>query len=199
MIGLLSITQIITFVAVSYALLNILCVAIALSFSDHSWSIWTSATIAFSGATMLQLALMGWFYFGWRRFWRWFPGLSRRLYPDIDGEWKIKIEWRDQEGSGIVDAKATIRQDFLRVSMEVASHSSDSRTLIAQPKKDPESGVPLLYYVYEVTPKSIGGNAGTPYFGVATLRFTEGEGEELRGNYWTNRQTSGYFQLSRQM
>ena len=199
MIGLLPIARIIRYVAVAYAVLTALCAAIALQFGDVSWSAWTSISFAFSGATVLQLALMVWLCFGWRRFWRWFPALNDLLYPDIGGEWNLKIYWQGHQKHGDVDARATIRQDFVRVSMEVASPSSDSKTLIAQPKRDPESGAPLLYYIYEVTPKSIGANPGSPYLGAAILKFSEAAGGELRGNYWTSRQTSGHFRLSRHM
>jgi hypothetical protein len=41
--------------------------------------------------------------------------------------------------------KRSVKQNFLK------SSKSDSQTLMAQPKKDPESGRPLLYYVYLVT------------------------------------------------
>ena len=199
MIGLLPITRTITFVAVVYAILIALCAAMAWQLGGHSWSTWSSIKFALAGASVLQLTLMGWIYFGWRRFWRWMPALNRLLYPDIDGEWNIKIYWQGQDEDGVVDAKATIRQDFRRISIEVASSSSDSQTLTVQAKKDQESGVPILYYMYVVTPKSIGKNPDTPYHGAAILRFSEVNGREFRGNYWTSKQTSGHFQLSRQM
>jgi SMODS-associating 2TM, beta-strand rich effector domain len=83
------------------------------------------------------------------------------------------------------------------VSMEVRSPKSDSQTLMAQPKKDPESGRPLLYYVYLVTPKAVGVNPSLPYHGAAILKFSETGGGELSGNYWTTQQTGGHFQLLR--
>ena len=140
---------------------------------------------------------MGWFYFGWRRLWRWIPSLNRLLFPDIGGEWKIEIHWQRQGHRGVVDAEATVRQDFLRVSMEVRSPKSNSQTLIAQPKKDPESGRPMLYYVYLVIPKAVGANPSPPYHGAAILKFSETGGGQLSGNYWTTQQTSGHFRLSR--
>ena len=195
MIALLPIARTITFIAVAYAILIALCVAIALQFGDVSWSTWTTIEFALSGATVLQLALMVSFCFGWRRLWRWFPILNRLLYPDIGGEWSITINWQTQKTNGVVHARATIRIDFLRVSMEVTSPSSDSQTLIAQPKKDPESGAPLLYYVFLVTPKSIGTKPKAPYFGAAILRFSNAQAEQLSGNYWTTRPTTGHFEL----
>ena len=59
MIGLLPIASIISYVAVAYAALIALCVAISLQFGDASWSAWTSVSIAISGASVLQLALIG--------------------------------------------------------------------------------------------------------------------------------------------
>ena len=196
MIGLLSITRIITFVAIVYAILTVLCAELAWNLGESSWSIRYQIWIAVSGAAALQLVLTGWLYFGWRRLWRWFPALNHLVYPDMGGEWNIEIHWQDPKDSGVVGAKATIRQDFLRISMEVTSPSSDSQTLIAQPKRDPESGVPLLYYVYVVTPKSMGSSADSPYFGAAILRFSKADGGKLSGNYWTTKQTTGHFSLS---
>ena len=197
MISLLPIAQVIRFVAVLYAALITLLFAILLQVVDGSSSAWTSISFAFSGATLLQMALWGWLYFGWRRLWRRFPVLNRWLYPDIGGDWNIQIHWQSLQEHGVVDATATIRQDFVRMSMEVRSPSSDSQTLIAQPKRDPESGMPLLYYVYAVSPKLIGADPSSPYFGVAILKFSEYEGGVLRGNYWTSRQTNGHFRLFR--
>src|SRR5207302_1380783 len=98
-------------------------------------------------------------------------------------------------GTGVVKAKATIKQDFLRFSMEVASPKSDSLSLIAQPKKDPESGRSLLYYIYLVIPKDVGPNPSLAYHGAAILRFSETGGGQLSGNYWTSKRTSGHFEL----
>jgi SMODS-associating 2TM, beta-strand rich effector domain len=197
MISLLPMAQVVGFIAVVYAVLITLTGAITWKFGGHSETLWGSVGFAFSGATALQIVLMGWFYFGWRHLWRWFPALSRLLFPDIGGEWKIKINWQGDGRRGVVDAEATVRQDFLRVSMEVRSPKSESQTLIAQPKKDPESGRPLLYYVYLVTPKAVGANPSLPYHGAAILKFSEAGGGELSGNYWTTQQTAGHFRLSR--
>ena len=51
--------------------------------------------------------------------------------------------------------------------------------------------------MYFVTPKSVGADAGPPYYGAAILRFSEAGGGQLGGNYWTSQQTTGHFQLSR--
>jgi hypothetical protein len=198
MIYLLPIGQVISFISVVYAVLIVLAIPISWKFGGHSQTVWGSIGFAFSGATVLQLVLMVCFNFGWRRLWKWIPALNRMLFPDIGGEWKIEINWHGEgKDGGVVNAEATIRQDFLRVSMEVRSPKSDSQTLIAQPKKDPESGRPVLYYVYHVTPKAMGANSSPQYHGAAILKFWEADGGQLRGNYWTSQRTSGHFLLRR--
>ena len=199
MISLFSITRIVKYGAVAYAIIVVLLGAVLAQFNDGSWSTWADIRIAVAGAAGLEGVLLVLVYFGWRRLWRWFPILNRWLYPDISGVWNMTIDWQGQGNQGTVDAKATIRLNFTRISMEVRSPGSDSQTLMAQPKKDPESGRPLLYYVYAVIPKAIGTNARPTYYGAAMLKFWESEGGELSGNYWTNEQRRGHFRLSRQV
>jgi hypothetical protein len=196
MIGLMPIGRVIGVISTVYAVFVALGVAITWKFGGSSETIWGSVGYAFAGATPLQAALLVWFYFGWRKLWKLFPALNR-LFPDIAGEWQMKIDWQGAGQRGVVNAQATVKQDFLRVSMEVKSPKSESQTLIALPKKDPESGRPLLYYVYLVTPKVVGANPSSPYHGAAILKFSAADGGELSGNYWTTQQTRGHFQLRR--
>jgi SMODS-associating 2TM, beta-strand rich effector domain len=68
---------------------------------------------------------------------------------------------------------------------------------MAHPKRDPESGRPMLYYVYRVVPKNIDPDAGQAYEGSAILKLSNTGINELSGNYFTSRQTKGYFELTR--
>ena len=198
MIRILSTSKIVTLIAVIYATLTAICSAVIAQFGAGAWEIEAVIGFALSGAAVLEIVLVAWMNVAWRWLWRTIPALSRWVYPDMGGKWKITINWQKEGDHGTVEAKAIIRQDFLRISMEVISNRSESVTLIAEPRKDQESGTPLLYYVYLVTPLLIGDEAGSPYFGAARLRFSEGKGEELSGNYWTSKQTNGHFRLLRQ-
>jgi hypothetical protein len=179
MIGLLPIGRVIAVISAFYAAAIFLIAAIIWQFSAHPQTTWTVVKLAFTGATILQFSLMAWFYLGWRTVWRRFPALNRLLFPDIAGVWKIKINWQGLGQNGVVHAEATIKQDFLRISMEVRSPDSDSQTLLALPKRDPESGVSLLFYIYLVVPKAIGSNPRSPYYGSAMLRFSDADGGSL--------------------
>jgi hypothetical protein len=110
----------------------------------------------------------------------------------------MTIDWTRGPKTGQVTARCTIVQTFATLSMEVHSPGSDSQTLIAQPRRDPESGRATLYYVYVVSPRAIGSDATAKYDGAAILRFfPEEQGGTLRGNYWTSVDSCGHFTLLR--
>lgn len=194
MINLLPIPRLIAWIAGGYAALVILVVPAA----THATSV--SAGVAFAGVSWLYLLLLGLTSIGWKYVWKWVPMLNHWLFPLIEGEWKMTIHWQRDDENGTVAAQATIKQSFLKISMEVSSRDSDSETLIAHPKKDAESGTPLLYYVYRVTPRKTNGHAGCEaYLGSAILKFRPSRhSAELRGNYFTSAGTQGHFELSRE-
>jgi nucleoside phosphorylase len=115
--------------------------------------------------------------------------------PDISGEWMMDIHWQREQREGKVVATAVIQQESARISMEVYSTGSDSRTLLAQLGRE-GSGNLVLHYLYEVEPKAIGSDAGSPYRGAAILRFYR-DSDVLRGNYWTSQLSRGHFELTR--
>jgi hypothetical protein len=118
-------------------------------------------------------------------------------FTDLNGNWNMIIEWNRGEQSGEVSATATIRLDFLRISMEVHSKDSDSETLLAQLKRSPETGLPLLFYVYRVHPKRTAGNDYPLYDGSAVLKLSSNTKLGLEGNYFTDAKTRGHFRLTR--
>ncbi len=148
-------------------------------------------------ASMYDLLLLCLAHFGWRWIWRKIPLLSSLLFPDLNGQWRMTIHWSGVDGRGEVEANAVIKQSFVSFSIEVRSDGSDSETLVVQPKKDPESGRPILYYVYRVIPKGGQDSAASSYEGAAILKFFEEDSHGLRGNYFTSRNTQGRFELQR--
>lgn len=197
MISLLPLHRVIVVVATVYACVIVLVLLLTLPL-DVSPDVVTSIRLALAGGTILNLLLLAVFYFGWKWLWKKLPILGSWLFPDLNGNWKMTISWFGIPGEhGKVQAEAVIRQDFLRISMEVLSPGSESETLMAQPKKDPESGRPVLYYVYRVIPKRIGSESGSSYEGAAILKFSGAERDRLEGNYFTSRQTQGHFVLTR--
>lgn len=194
MIMLLPIGRVIAIVAIVYALLLTL-------FLGVWWQAAKDPTIlgglgfALRGATPIQLILTGFIYFGWTWIWKMIPKLNDWLFPDLNGEWIMDIHYNLKGQSGHTAAVATIKQNFVSLSMEVSAPNSDSQTLIAVPRKDPVSSRAMLYYVYNVTPHATSPKLAGSYTGAAILRFASTNGGELGGNYWTSAQTTGRFTI----
>lgn len=196
MLSLISPLRVISIVATGYAMLVVLCLLAYMVWTSDV-ATWTALKVALSGALVLDIALFIGVHFIWKWLWAKYPILNTLLFPDLNGRWHMEIHWVGSEAHGKVSATATIQQDFLHISMEVASDGSDSETLMAKPKKDPESGRPLLYYVYRVVPKHITAHASQSYEGAAILKFDSTQAQCLRGNYFTSRKTVGHFVLRR--
>ncbi|MCP2223560.1 MULTISPECIES: hypothetical protein [Bradyrhizobium] len=197
MINILPITRVIGAVAVSYGVCIAIVVVLNWQLGDEA-NLRSGVTVALSGATALNLILLFLVYVGWKKIWAMFPALNRWVFPDLNGEWSMRIYFQTTEKSGVLPARALIKQDFLRMSMEVFSQDSNSETLIVFPKRDPESDRPILYYVYRVVPKNIKEGAGGSYEGSAILRLSDSRTvDRWSGNYFTSRQTLGHFELLR--
>ena len=194
MINLLPMGAIIRGVAVSYALLVVLALVV-LRLTVHEPNLFNSLKLALAGALPLQLLILYAATAGWRLLWRWVPSLGRTLFPDINGEWGMTIHWQRGGNAGSVAATANVKQNFWRMSMEVRSPGSDSQTLSILPKRDAESGRPMLHYLYRVTPHAIGAVTRPQYDGAAILRL-DGD-QAMQGNYWTSSPSIGHFSLTR--
>lgn len=194
MINLIPISKIIAIIAVLYAAI---IAAFLTALYTPDVSILSNIAMALKGATGLNLLLIFSFSFGWRWLWRTFPNLNHIFFPDLNGEWEMSIHWVSEKDKGIAYATAYIKQDFVNISMEVISEDSESSTLLAKPKKDPESGRPILYYIYRNTPTKKNGNKDTPYDGTAVLKLNHNDFKTLKGNYYTDRLTHGHYELKR--
>lgn len=196
MLGLLPILSVVRWIAAIYAVLSILTFGAVIAFSGGKLSIWAAATFALSGSSVLQFALILWFYYGWQRFWAWYPKLNKWLYPDIHGTWDMDIELGGAKHQGrTIKGTAIIHQDFLRISMDVVAPDSRSVTLATIPKKDSESSLPHLHYIFLVTTKPKPGSPSKTYKGAAILDLDHLSQGEVTGNYWTTQETSGHYRL----
>lgn len=200
MIGVLPITRIIGIVAVCYAALVALLAAVAWSWSSTDPNAWALVRWALKGATALQLVLLLAVHWAWRAIWRLVPKLNEWVFPDLNGNWHIEIDWHGPigKGSGTLAGTAIIKINLLKISMDVVTPRSVSHTLAVVAQKDPESGRPRLAYVFRVNPQGVPGPDGIPYRGAAILdHYGTGTSEVLRGKYWTERQTVGEYVLRR--
>ncbi len=191
MITLLPLQKIFIAIAVIYAV-GIALLAVMLQLSGMG-----SISAAFKGAFILEMGLLFFCMFGWKRLWSKFPVLNSWVYPDLNGQWKISIHWNSGNKKGTKLALAYIKQDLFRLSMVLVSDESESETLMVKPMKDPESARPMLYYIYQNEPAQ-GVEVQQPsHKGAAILKLGLTDHNSLKGNYFTDRATSGHFELRR--
>jgi hypothetical protein len=188
MFYLLSPTKVISIVSVLYAALWVACALL----SAHPSSLTVFRTVA-----LLDVILVLWGAWGWRKLWGIFPILNRWLYPDLNGTWDAVIHWVRGNDTGQADGQVHIKQTFFKISIELVSQDSESETSAVVVKRDPESGRPMLHYIYVVKPKQIAAGAAPTYEGCALLKVSHVGIDELAGNYFTSRASSGYFKFVR--
>ncbi|ELB2282491.1 hypothetical protein NB620_15935 [Vibrio alginolyticus] len=194
MINLLPIGKVITVIAILYAATMAAFLSIRV---NQDSGLLENILFSVKGSAILNLLLLFSFYLGWRWLWKVIPSLNHILFPDLNGEWDMEIHWNSGNAQGTALATAYIKQDFLKISMEVISKDSESHTLLAKPKKDPESGRATLIYMYRNVPKRKNGNQEPPYDGTAVLKLGYKDTNKLMGNYYTDRLTQGHYELKR--
>lgn len=154
-------------------------------------------SLVLSASTLLNLLVAVAFNYGWRRLWRRFPALNDHLFPDWNGTWDVEIHWQWEEKEGTVCGKAEVKQTLLKVSVNLQSERSYSETLSVVPKKHPESARPYLHYLYEAKPTQGYQNDNPAHMGAAILGPDLNNNDVLRGNYFTDRSTSGHYVMTR--
>lgn len=199
MISILPLSKVIASFAVAYA---VFMSFIMFVLHGYSLSVFESIIFMVSGFGILNLVVGLCLNFGWKYIWKIFPILNQWVFPDLSGHWEMGIEWKGKDEqcndkSGSKQAKAIIKQSLLKISMEVESEDSDSETIVAKPKKAPESDRPELFYAFLVTPHEKKSVPLIPYKGTALLTLRNDDTNELSGNYFTDRQSSGRFKLKR--
>ena len=98
--------------------------------------------------------------------------------------------------TGHTEATAHITQhSAAEYGRSISKVRSPNTSLFVQ--KDPESGRPVLHYLYNNEPKQ--GIAGDHqrHVGAATLKVGINNDDELTGNYFTDRATKGHYTMLR--
>lgn len=192
MFQLLPVTKVVSVIAGVYALVVVMSFYLL-----NNVGIPMRPWMAFTSATVVDLLLMMFVYFAWRRLWKWFPILNTWLYPDLNGKWHATIDWVGAEDSGRSEGNVHIKQDFFKMSIDMDADKSSSKTIALCVQKDPLSGRPLLHYIYEVREKYNTPGKNKTYRGAASLEVDVESVDKLSGNYFTSRRTGGHFVFTR--
>ncbi|GJL65381.1 MAG: hypothetical protein NPIRA05_03520 [Nitrospirales bacterium] len=194
MIRLFPITKV---VGVLCAIFGALLTLIFAMGEPGTWS--DNLMISLRYAAAFEALLVVVFLFAWRYLWNLIPALNKWVFPDIGGDWEVEIYWIWDDRKGVKKGVVHIKQTFVSLSMELFTDESESETLVAYPKRNPESGRIHLYYIYRNTPKNIGAKLIQPHIGMAILQFNPMKQIVLEGNYFTDRNTNGRFIISKKI
>lgn len=117
--------------------------------------------------------------------------------PDLSGEWQGKIHyiWDGKEGER--ETKVKITQSFNHIVITLATEESVSRSILAGFDIDDKRGIYDLYYTYVNEPKITIQNRSAIHYGTTKFHFDLANLLELKGEYWTSRDTKGTIELNK--
>lgn len=118
--------------------------------------------------------------------------------PNLSGKWEgtIKSNWRDGAQDPI-PMKITIEQTFLNIQVKIKTKESRSFSLSASFNIDKDRGQQQLFYSYLNTPKPGVRERSEIHYGSVLLSFEGFDVDEMDGEYWTSRETTGELHLKR--
>ncbi len=138
----------------------------------------------------------------WRSLWRLVPALNRWVFPDLNGTWRGELQstWVDPDtgtGRGPVQATVTVTLGWFDVSVRMQTKKMQSFSNRVFLERQRGTNIFRLWYGYRHEPVSASRPGNPPHDGMAYLEYDVAEPDRLRGQYYTNRHTSGDFKLER--
>jgi len=107
--------------------------------------------------------------------------------PRIKGTYLGTIEYNFNCNAGIKETQVEIKQTLLSTRVKIMTNEITSYTISSSLVE--ENGEFILYYTYVTNPKAKYSKENPVQYG--TCRLVIISKDELRGNYWTTRQTIG--------
>lgn len=177
--------QIITFLVIWVAILSLTQTELKIG-----WAALKRLPVAVTVYTALYLSFTRW---GWR-----LPFLQGWLvpFPDLQGTWQGTFEstWQDPSTGApprAIPAMLVVRQSFESISCVVYTGESVSQSHAAMLSDEADTGLKRLSYNYTSRPSATIRDRSAIHDGAAILRIVTTPKRELRGEYWTNRRTTG--------
>lgn len=150
-------------------------------------------------STTISINIIIWMVFiswGWK--WKVFhPWLVQT--PNLSGKWsgEIKSNWNNGELAPI-PVEVSINQSFFNIQVRVKTDESRSHSIGASFDIDKERGYQQLFYSYLNTPKSGVRDRSEIHYGSTLLNFEGFKVEEMEGEYWTSRESTGEIKLKKE-
>jgi hypothetical protein len=153
--------------------------------------LWESVGSSTKVASVIQLLCLGIIYFAWK----WIPGFSYFIFPNLSGDWAGTITYADGKGDQTIDAELHVDQNVASISLVLTTANAESETMVVYLRKLSNSRLELLY-VYETHRKETLPPPSYRYRGTAVLRLG-GKANSLAGSYYTEQGGKGTVAFAR--
>ena len=180
------------YIYVNIGLFLLVALGYAAYTKPNELSAWISViTKSISAVVVISFVFVTWL---WRCKW-FYPWLVP--FPNLAGKWTgiIKTTYKEQQME--IPLEVLITQTFFRVTVRLKTGESQSISNGAYFPTDTDGKVTHLYYSYVNTPNQDVRNRSVIHYGTTRLDFDEYPVTQLKGEYWTTRQTIGKIELSR--
>lgn len=161
------------------------------------WDFWALAKVIPTVITLDWLAYLIFTTWLWR--WKWLQGWLIP-FPDLNGTWEghIQTNWKDSEGNtpGPIPAILSVKQRFNHVSCVMRTGEMESHSYIEGFCIDPDNQVRRLSYSYTSKPTLTVVHRSPPHDGTMLLNIIGNPVRKLKGEYWTQRGTTGSVELT---
>jgi hypothetical protein len=142
-------------------------------------------------AGILQAVALGIIFVAWK----WIPGFSYWIFPNLSGQWTGNIHFTRDDGPAEIAAALDVEQNLNTISLVLETQDAESETLVVYPRRLSNRRLELLY-VYETRRKE-----GRPppfyrYRGTAVMRV-ERHPTRLIGSYYTDQGGLGTVQFTK--
>ena len=119
-------------------------------------------------------------------------------FPNLSGKWKghLKSNWKNKSLEPI-QTEVDIKQTFFNIQIKIKTGESKSHSIGASFDIDKERGMQRLIYSYLNTPKSSVRERSEIHYGTTLLEFDGFKVDEMEGEYWTDRETTGEIILNK--
>lgn len=159
---------------------------------------WNAANKLPDVVTIYSILLLIFTKWGWR-----IPQLQGWIvpFPDLEGTWEgtLQTTWIDPKTNKIpppIPLVLVVRQTFDSINCVMYTKESSSYSTTANFIKDDDSGIKRLSYVYTNRPDAAIRDRSAVHDGAAILEIASKPKRRLKGEYWTNRKTSGSISLT---
>lgn len=146
--------------------------------------LYDSISYSISVTTIIVIAFIN---FAWR--WSIFKGWLVP-FPNLSGQWEGILKSTHKKAAAEIPIKLEIKQTFMHVQIKFYSDESKSNSIVASFNIDKDRDILQLCYSYQNNPKATLQKKSPIHYGSVLLDIKE-RGQQMEGQYWTSRNTTG--------